>query len=137
MGGGGGGGGGKMALARQLRWLVPMPTDPSSATRQYGRFATQGWTVFPIHPTLKEVEGISAYPSLEALPVAQLDQVSLYVPSRVGIDILDQLARKQVGEVWLNPGSESPEILARARELGLEVIQACSILGAGQHPAAY
>ncbi len=100
-------------------------------------FRDAGWTVFPIHPTLHEVEGIAAYPSLESLPVARLDQVSFYVPPRVGVDILDHLARKHVGEVWLNPGSESPEILARANELGLEVIQACSILGAGQHPGAY
>ncbi len=96
-----------------------------------------GWSVFPIHPTLKEVEGMAAYPSLDALPVAGLDQVSFYVPPSVGIQVLDQVARKQVGEVWLNPGSESPEILARAEELGLSVIQACSILGAGQFPGAY
>jgi uncharacterized protein len=100
-------------------------------------FRDAGWTVFPIHPTLKEVEGIAAYPDLAALPVTRLDQVSLYVPPRVGIKVLDQVARKQVGQVWLNPGSESPEVLARAQELGLEVIQACSILGAGQHPGAY
>jgi len=100
-------------------------------------FRDAGWTVFPIHPTLHEVEGIVAYPSLDVLPVARLDQVSLYVPPGVGINILDQVARKQVGEVWLNPGSESPELLARARELGLEVVQGCSILGAGQQPGAY
>jgi uncharacterized protein len=100
-------------------------------------FRDAGWTVFPIHPTLAEVEGIAAYPSLDSVPVHALDQVSLYVPPRIGAQVLDQVARKDVGEVWLNPGSDSPEILDRAAELGINVIQACSILGAGQHPGAY
>jgi len=115
----------------------------ASADRtKYGNKAVRalrdaGWTVFPIHPTLKQVEGMAAYPSLDALPVAGLDQVCFYVPPKVGIDLLDQVARKKVGELWLNPGSESPEIQARAHELGLSVIQACSIVGAGQFPEAY
>jgi predicted CoA-binding protein len=96
-----------------------------------------GWRVFPIHPSLAQVEGIAAYPSLDALPVAKLDQVTFYVPPSVGIGILHAVARKEVGQLWLNPGSESPEILARADELGLNVIQACSILGAGRQPGAY
>jgi predicted CoA-binding protein len=100
-------------------------------------FRDAGWTVFPIHPALKEVEGLAAYRDLDALPVAALDQVSFYVPPHVGIALLEQVERKNVGEVWLNPGSESPAILARAQELGLRVIQACSILGAGRHPGAY
>ena len=100
-------------------------------------FRDAGWTVFPIHPVLKEVEGLPAFRDLDAVPVSALDQVSFYVPPSVGLGMLDQLERKTIGEVWLNPGSESPEILARAEKLGLNVIQACSILGAGQHPAAY
>jgi len=97
-------------------------------------FQNAGWMVFPVHPRLKEVEGLEAYPSLDAVPVTELDQVSFYVPARVGIQVLDQAARKRVGELWLNPGSESPELLRRATELGLSVIQGCSILGVGENP---
>jgi uncharacterized protein len=100
-------------------------------------FREAGWTVYPIHPTLKEVEGIRAYPSLDALPVTEVDQVSLYVPPNVGIQVLEQVARKRVRELWVNPGSDSPELLDRAAELGLSVIQACSILGAGEYPDDY
>lgn len=100
-------------------------------------FRDAGWTVFPVHPTLEEVEGIKAYPSLDAVPVAELDQASFYVPAEVGIGLLDQAARKRPRELWLNPGSESPELLDRASELGLSVIQACSILGVGEDPGNY
>jgi uncharacterized protein len=100
-------------------------------------FRDAGWTVFPIHPTLAEVEGLPAYHNLDALPVDTLDQVSFYVRPHIGVDLLEQVARKRPREVWLNPGSESPDLLARARELGLNVIEACSILAVGRHPAAY
>jgi predicted CoA-binding protein len=100
-------------------------------------FRDQGWEVFPIHPTLTEVEGMPAFPDLDAVPVAQLDRVSFYVPPRIGLTLIDAVARKPVGEVWLNPGSESPELVARAEALGLSVIQACSIVAIGQQPWKY
>jgi uncharacterized protein len=100
-------------------------------------FHDAGWIVFPVHPVLKQVEGLPAFGNLDALPVCALDLVSFYVPPIIGLELLEQLQQKNVGELWLNPGSESPEILARADELGLNVIQACSILGAGRHPGAY
>jgi predicted CoA-binding protein len=100
-------------------------------------FHDAGWTVFPIHPVLKEVEGLPAYHDLDALPVTALDQVSFYVPPEIGLGLLDQVERKRVGQIWLNPGSESPQLLARAEQLGLDVVQACSILGAGRRPSSY
>ena len=100
-------------------------------------FRDAGWTVFPIHPFLKQVEGLRAYPNLDSLPVTALDQMSFYVPPAIGRGLLEEIKRKTVGELWLNPGSESPEIIDRAEILGLNVIQACSILGAGRRPPDY
>lgn len=100
-------------------------------------FVDQGWEVFPIHPKLTEIEGLRAYPDLAAIPETHLERVSLYVPPEIGIGVLDQIAAKQVDEVWLNPGTESPALLERAEALGLNTIQACSILAIGEHPGKY
>jgi uncharacterized protein len=100
-------------------------------------YCDQGWEVFPIHPTLTEVEGMPAYPDLDAVPAERLDRVSFYVSPAVGLKLIDALARKPAGEVWLNPGSASPELAARAEALGLNVIEACSILDIGQQPGRY
>ena len=97
-------------------------------------FRNAGYDVYPINPGAAQVEGLTAYPSLDALPVDRLDRVSFYIPPAVGLRVLDEVAKKQVGEVWLNPGSGSPEIVARARALGLTVVQACSIIAIGQNP---
>ena len=47
---------------------------------------------------------------------------------------MEQLAQKGVPEVWLNPGADDDEVVARARELGLKTIQACSIIAIGESP---
>jgi len=94
----------------------------------------QGYEVFPVHPRETSIEGLTAYPTLEDIPVKQLDRISVYVPPEVGITLLEQIHNRKANEVWLNPGSESPELLKRASELGLNVIQACSIIAFGESP---
>jgi len=48
--------------------------------------------------------------------------------------LVEAIAAKGCGELWLNPGSESEALAARARELGLEPIIACSIVDVGVSP---
>jgi predicted CoA-binding protein len=97
-------------------------------------FKRAGYAVYPVNPNVREVEGLPAYPNLAAVPVDRLDQVSFYVPPEVGLGVLEQLGDKPIGELWLNPGADSPKVVARAERLGLNVIRACSILGVGEHP---
>ena len=59
---------------------------------------------------------------------------SLYVPPSVGITLLEAIKSKQPKEVYLNPGSESDALIARAEALGLEPILACSIIEIGERP---
>ena len=100
-------------------------------------FQNQGWDVYPVNPGLAEVEGIAAYPDLDAVPLERLDRVTFYVPPRVGLQIIEDVARKAVGEVWLNPGSGSPELVARAERSGSKSIEGCSILDIGESPGRY
>jgi uncharacterized protein len=94
-------------------------------------YQAAGYDVFPVNPGAAQVEGLEAFASLDDVPLDRLDRVSLYVPAPVGLAVLDQVARKQVGELWLNPGADAPEVVARAEELGLNVVQACSLLAIG------
>jgi uncharacterized protein len=94
-------------------------------------YRAAGYDVYPVNPGALEVEGLKAYASLDEVPVDRLDRVSLYVPAAVGLAVLDQISRKQVGDLWLNPGADAPEVVARAQALGFNVIQACSLLAIG------
>ena len=97
-------------------------------------FAQQGFDVYPVNPKAAEIEGLRAYPSLAEIPVKPLDRISVYLPPHVGLPLLDEIAKTGAGEAWFNPGTTSDELLARAEELGINVIQACSIIGVGVSP---
>ena len=64
-----------------------------------------------------------------------VDRVAFYVPPAIGITLLSGIARKGgVSEVFLNPGSESDELVAEAERLRLPTIQACAIVDIGERP---
>jgi predicted CoA-binding protein len=97
-------------------------------------FASRGYDVFPIHPRAAAIEGLKAFASLRDVPVPELDRVSIYLPPEVGLQILDDLTARPVREVWVNPGAESPALIAQAKQRGLNLILGCSILDIGVDP---
>jgi predicted CoA-binding protein len=98
-------------------------------------FRQQGYTVVPINPHEAEVEGLKSYPSVLDVPGA-IDMASLYVPPEIGEQVIGDIAKKGIAEVWLNPGAESDALVARAKALHIEPIVACSIVAIGQNPYA-
>jgi predicted CoA-binding protein len=102
----------------------------NKAVRAYLR---QGWTVYPVNPTETTVEGLRVYATLGDVP-GPVDRVSMYVPASVGVTLLDAIKAKGKPELFLNPGSESDELVERATALGLDPIQACSIVDIGERP---
>ena len=96
-------------------------------------FERQGYTVFAVNPNEREVEGHPTYPSVLAIP-GPIDMATVYVPATEGVKVMEDLARKGVPEVWLNPGADEDVVVDRARALGLNVVQACSILAIGESP---
>lgn len=100
-------------------------------------FRSAGWTVYPVHPTETKVEGLDVYRSVADVPEPKLDVVSVYLNPRVGLTTLPTLAGKEIGEVWFNPGAESPDVLAKAKEMGLNAIAGCSVVGYGMTPHAF
>jgi predicted CoA-binding protein len=96
-------------------------------------FQQQGYTVIPVNPHEREVEGLKAYASVLDVP-GPIDMASFYVPPDVGEQVIEEIARKGITEVWLNPGAESDELIARARALQIQPIVACSVVAIGRDP---
>ena len=98
-------------------------------------FLSKGFIVYPVNPKGGEVEGVPVRTSLADIPPdIKLDRVSVYLPPAVGLKMLPQIAARNPAELWLNPGSESDELVEAAEKLGLNVIQACSIVAVGVSP---
>jgi uncharacterized protein len=97
-------------------------------------FLRQGYAVYPVHPKNTQVEGLRVYRSILDVPVRPA-KVSVYVPPTVLLTLLTDIAAKGCDELWLNPGTDTDEVLAAAERLGLNVVRACSIIGAGVSPS--
>jgi len=96
-------------------------------------YLKQGYSVYPVNPKEKSIEGLPAFASIRDIPVA-LDRITVYLPPPVTLSILEDIAEKGAKELFLNPGSESEEVIEKAKSLGLEPILACSILDIGETP---
>ncbi len=94
----------------------------------------QGYEVYPVNPKGGEIEGLAVYASIADVPVDHLDRISMYVPPHIGLGMLEEIAAKGCRELWLNPGSDSQQLIDRAEQLGLQPIVACSIVDLGVSP---
>jgi len=99
-------------------------------------FQRQGYAVLAINPNETEVEGHKTYASVLDVE-GPIDMATVYVHADAGVKVMNEIARKGIPEVWLNPGADEGEVVALARQLGLNVIQACSIVGIGDTPYRY
>ena len=113
----------------------------SSDRRKFGNkalraFKAGGYRVIPINPNESEVEGMATFASVLDVP-ERIDMATVYVQPDVGLTLLREFEEKKIDEIWINPGAESAMLLAEAARRKLNVIVACSIIGAGQNPSAY
>ena len=99
-------------------------------------FRNNGYKVIPINPAENEVEGETAYGSVLDYD-GTIDEATMYVNPRVGEKVLDDLAEKGIAKVWLNPGADGANVLARAKALGLNTVRTCSIIAIGDSPSRY
>jgi predicted CoA-binding protein len=76
---------------------------------------------------------LTAYKSVLDVP-GPIDLASFYVPPHVGEQVIEQVIAKGIPEVWLNPGADSDELIAKARSLGIKPVVACSIVSLGLNP---
>ena len=113
----------------------------SSDRHKYGNKAVRalrdkGYTVIPINPKEPEVEGEKSYGSVLDVPVS-INLATFYVAPAVGLKILDDVVTKGIPEVWFNPGADGPQVVERAKALGLKTVITCSILHVGALPSSY
>lgn len=112
----------------------------SSDRRKFGNkavraFLQQGYEVFPVNPKEEIIEGLKVFKTIGDVPVRP-QKISVYLPPAVLLSVLPDIAAKGCDEFWLNPGTESAAVLAECERLGLNVIQACSIVGVGMDAEA-
>lgn len=96
-----------------------------------------GYDVYPVHPTEPIIEGLPAFKSVRDIPTAKIDRVAIYLPPAVGVRVMEDVAAMSVGTVYLNPGADAPDVVDKAKQLGLTVVTGCAIIAAGVRPEMF
>jgi predicted CoA-binding protein len=84
-------------------------------------YQEHGLAAVPVHPTLKEVEGVACVPDLESLP-GPVHGVSIITPPPVTERVVEDAHAAGITRLWMQPGAESRAAVARCKELGIDVI---------------
>jgi uncharacterized protein len=101
--------------------MSPKPERPSNDVARY--LKQHGFTIIPVNPTAREIDGLPCYPDLRAIPGgAGIEIVDLFVAPARTMPIVEQAAEIGAKIVWFQPGAEHAPAEQRARELGLEVV---------------
>lgn len=77
--------------------------------------------VVPINPSAAEVEGLTAYRELAAVPGA-IDGVSIITPPKVTEQVVQEAVALGIKNIWMQPGAESAAAIETARAAGANVI---------------
>ncbi|MES2789517.1 MAG: CoA-binding protein, partial [Planctomycetota bacterium] len=84
-------------------------------------YMQQGRPVYAVNPYADKVAGLPAYPDLASLP-QPIHGVSMIAPPEVAESVVEQAGVLGIKHIWFQPGAESPAAIARARQLGIDVI---------------
>ncbi len=87
----------------------------------YTQLKKAGYTVYPVNPKLKEIEGFTCFPDLRSLPETP-EVVNVVVPPSVTEQIAEQCAVLGISRIWMQPGAESPNAVRLAEEHQIKVV---------------
>lgn len=84
-------------------------------------YLQNGLEAVPINPGGGEIEGLTSYPDLAALPES-VDGVSIITPPKVTEKVVEQALALGIKHIWMQPGAESPQAIDAAQKAGVNVI---------------
>ena len=103
----------------------------SNNPEKYSNLAIQlllekGHRVFPIHPSLKEIDRLKVYSSLSEIQ-QPVHTITLYVSKEISSKIAKDILSKSPQRILFNPGAENPELLEAAQANGIKCLEACTL----------
>ncbi|HMA58923.1 MAG TPA: CoA-binding protein [Halanaerobiales bacterium] len=107
-------------------WAVVGATDK---VEKYGykivkTLDEHGYKVFPINPSLDEIDGIKVYDKLADIE-EPVDVVDMVVNPQIGKHVMKEIKKLGIKNVWLQPGTRSDEIREFAAENDINVVESC------------
>ncbi len=82
------------------------------------------YNVYPINPSLEEINGIKAYDNLSEIE-DDIEVVDIVVNPQIGKHVMKEVNKLDIKHVWLQPGTRSDEIREFAKDNGIKVVESC------------
>jgi predicted CoA-binding protein len=104
----------------------------SRSGKKFGNLAAKelserGYQVSLVHPEAQTIDGQTCYPNLASLQ-GKIDSVFISVPANNVEPIFQQASELGIKNVWLQQNAETPSLIAKGRELGLNLVYGKCIL---------
>ncbi|GHJ10320.1 succinyl-CoA ligase subunit alpha [Micromonospora humidisoli] len=103
--------------------VVGASRDPGKAAHRVpAQMQRYGWRIIPVNPTVDELFGERAYPSLADIP-HPVDLVNVFRPARDAVEVVRQAATIGAPAVWLQLGIVSAEARRIAEAAGMDYVE--------------
>jgi predicted CoA-binding protein len=98
----------------------------SRSGKKFGNMAAKelrakGYEIFPVHPDVQEIDGLTCYPNLKSL-AGKVDGVWISIPPKNVPSVLEDAAQIGLKNIWLQQGAWSKEVQETIDNLQLPVI---------------
>ena len=87
----------------------------------------KGHAVFPVHPTVQEIDGISVFKRLRDIP-EPIHTITMYIGADRSNALADEILGARPKRVIFNPGAENPDLARQLDSAGIEVLDACTLV---------
>ena len=87
----------------------------------------KGYEVYPVNPSLGEVDGLTCYPSVKDIPDS-VDVVDIVTPPQITEKIVRECKEKGISKVWIQPGAENKTIIEFCKDNGIKVVHNLCIM---------
>ena len=87
-----------------------------------------GHNVFAVTPkNLDEIEGAKVFASVADI-AEDIHTATLYLSAKHSDQITDELLEAAPKRIIFNPGAENPDLAEKAKALGIETLEACTLV---------
>lgn len=115
-------------LDQQVYAIVGASQDRSKfGFKIYATMKRKGYEVYPVNPNTHNIMGDTCYRSLADLP-KKPDVVDIVLEPDKGKGIVEECHQLGIGRVWLQPGAESPSLIKKCEELGIQVVHGACLM---------
>ncbi len=102
--------------------VVGHSDKPERTSYQIAQFLRSvGYTVYPVNPTVKEIDGQLSYSSLQEIPEA-VDIVNIFRRSEYLGEIVDEAIAINAKTVWAQLGISNQQAAQKALDAGLNIV---------------